>query len=266
MQKKTSISILEGNTLYRTLLTRMISSITDYVLVGIYGDVHTARTLLNDPSEVVIVDLEAGEEEDIFRFIRALNKMGTVSVIACSQQDHKIWMRKVFAIGVNGYIIKDSTYDEFRANLMLALKGGVPMSRSVVRNLVECVRKEILCGPSAELSESVSQTCQMIEEVLASPYSLKQENLSDFLSRQIGFSYHQLSMLFKKEMGINLSQYVILKKIEKVKLLIGENHFSLTQIANLMDYSSVAHLSTQFRKSTGVTPTEFKRIFSSSHS
>ena len=175
-------------------------------------------------------------------------------------------MRKVFAIGVNGYIIKDSSYDEFRAHLILALKGGIPMSRSVVRNLVESVRKEFFLAPSAGLSESVSLACQMIEEVLASPYSLKQENLSDFLSRQIGLSYHQLSILFKKEMGMNLSQYVILKKIERVKLLIGENHFSLTQIANLMDYSSVAHLSTQFRKATGVTPTEFKRIISFSQS
>lgn len=262
MHRKTSISILEGNPLYRTLLTRMISSISGYELDGIYHDVQTARMLLNKPSAVVILDLEAGVESEIFGLLGALNELGSVTVIACSQHDNEAWMRKVFAFGVNGYITKDSSYDEFRANLMLALKGGMPMSRSVVKHLVELVRRDLSHASTKALSESISLTCQIVDEVLLKPYSLKQENLSDHLSRRIGLSYHQLSIQFKKEMGVKLSQYVILKKIDLVKMMIQENRHSLTEIANLMDYSSVAHLSTQFRKVTGLTPSDFRRTFS----
>jgi AraC-like DNA-binding protein len=63
-------------------------------------------------------------------------------------------------------------------------------------------------------------------------------------------------------MGINLSHFVIMQRIEKVKGMIREGKFSLSQIANMMDYSSVAHLSAQFRKTTGFTPSEFKRTLS----
>jgi AraC-like DNA-binding protein len=60
-------------------------------------------------------------------------------------------------------------------------------------------------------------------------------------------------------MRINLSQYVIIRKIDRVKTMIQEDRHSLTQIANQMDYSSVAHLSAQFRKITGLSASEFKR-------
>jgi AraC family transcriptional regulator len=98
--------------------------------------------------------------------------------------------------------------------------------------------------------------------LLLSPFSLRQEKLSDFLSRGVGMSYHHLSLQFKKDMGINLSQYVINQRIERVKAMLREGNYSLSQIANMMDYSSVAHLSAQFRKITGLTPSEFKRTIS----
>lgn len=262
MYKKTTISILEANALYRTLLTRMISSIDGYVLDRVCPGVDAAHILLNQPSEVVIVDLESGKESEIFGFLRSLIELGKVNVIACSQEESAALTRQAFTIGVSGYVIKNSSYDEFRANLILALNGGMPVSRSVIRQLVKFVQDECSQASTTALSEPISLTCQIVDEVLLKPYSMKQENLSDHLSRRVGISYHQLSTQFKKEMGMKLSQYVILKKIDRVKMMIRENRHSLTQIANLMDYSSVAHLSAQFRKVSGLTPSDFRRSHS----
>ena len=259
MNKKTTISLLEGSALYRALLTRMISSIDGYALDRVYQDVESARMLMSEPSDVMIIDLEAGESGEIFRFIRQLVEKGTSSVIACSQQEDDLLMRQVFSSGATGYIVKNSSYDEFRANLMLGLSGGMPISRSVVERLVEVVHRDFSSSPNRGISQPVSLTCQLIDEVLSSPFSLRQENLSDFLSRRVGLSYHHLSNQFKKEMSVTLSQYVILKKIDRVKQMIREDHHSLTQIANVMDYSSVAHLSTQFRKIMGLTPSDYRR-------
>ncbi len=259
MHKKTTISILEGSPLYRSLLSRMISSIDGYALDKVFRDPKSAQVLITAPSDIVIIDLEAGEPGDIFSFFRKLIDVGAVSVIACSQQEDDLLMRQAFRSGASGYIVKNSSYEEFRANLMLALSGGMPLSRSVVRRLVEVVRRDSSRPVLSGISEPIALTCQLIEEVLASPFSLKHENLSDFLSRRVGISYHHLSIQFKKEMSVNLSQYMILKKIERVKDMIREDHHSLTQIANMMDYSSVAHLSTQFRKITGLTPSDYRR-------
>lgn len=259
MHKKTTISIIERNPLYASLMIRMISSIEGYALDKDYKDADSALELMTAPSDVVIIDLEAGEPGDIFGFFRKLIDKGTVSVIACSQQEDDLLMRQAFSSGASGYIVKNSAYEEFRANLMLALSGGMPLSRSVVRRLVEVVRRDFSQPILSGISQPIALTCQLIEEVLASPFSLKQENLSDFLSRRVGISYHHLSIQFKKEMSVNLSQYVILKKIDRVKQMIREDHHSLTQIANMMDYSSVAHLSTQFRKITGLTPSDYRR-------
>jgi len=238
----------------------MISSIDGYTLDRVYKNVESASCLTTHPSDVVIIDLESGETGEVLGLVRKLNELGSVSVIACSQKDNDLLMRQAFNAGATGYIVKHSSYDEFRANLTLALSGGMPISRSVVRRLVEVVRRDFSGPPDPGISEPVSLACQLIDEVLASPYSLKQENISHFLSRRIGLSYHQLSLQFKKEMGVNLSHYVILKKVERVKYMIREDHQSITQIANIMDYSSVAHLSAQFRKICGITPTEYRRV------
>jgi AraC-like DNA-binding protein/DNA-binding NarL/FixJ family response regulator len=263
MLKKTTISILEGTPLYRTLLTRMISSIDGYELVSVYQDVESAHQLLLQPSDVVVIDQDTGNPDKIMELMRRLNGLGSVSVIACSMQEDEILLRRVFSVGgVIGFIVKHSAYDEFRSNMMLAMNGGMPISRSIVRRLVNIVRHDFPKPPAHELSANVSLACQLINEVLSLPFSHNQENLSDFLSRRIGLSYHQLSLQFKKEMGINLSHFVIMQRIEKVKGMIREGKFSLSQIANMMDYSSVAHLSAQFRKTTGFTPSEFKRTLS----
>lgn len=85
-------------------------------------------------------------------------------------------------------------------------------------------------------------------------------NLSDFLSEVLGYEYNYLSNLFSEVEGTTIEKYVILQKIEKVKELIVYDELSLKEIAHQLGYSSVAYLSNQFKKVTGLTPSHFKTI------
>jgi AraC-like DNA-binding protein len=85
-------------------------------------------------------------------------------------------------------------------------------------------------------------------------------NYSTLIAGKLGKDYSYLSNLFSEVEGITIEQYVILQKIEKVKELLVYDELSLSQIADELGYSSVAHLSNQFKKVTGLTPSHFKSV------
>lgn len=85
-------------------------------------------------------------------------------------------------------------------------------------------------------------------------------NFSTFLSEKIHYEYHYLSHIFSEEMGVTIEHYIILHKIERAKELIAYTDLTLTEIAYKLHYSSVAHLSNQFKKVTKFTPSVFKHI------
>jgi YesN/AraC family two-component response regulator len=84
-------------------------------------------------------------------------------------------------------------------------------------------------------------------------------NWSSVLSEEMHYEYNYLSNLFSSVEGITLEQYIIRQKIEKVKELLFYDELNLSEIANKLGYSSVAHLSGQFKKITGFTPSEMKK-------
>lgn len=85
-------------------------------------------------------------------------------------------------------------------------------------------------------------------------------NLSDFLSEKLNHDYTYLSNLFSEVKGTTIEKFYLTHKIEKVKELIVYDELNLTEIAYMMHYSSVAHLSNQFKKITGLTPSHFKKL------
>lgn len=82
-------------------------------------------------------------------------------------------------------------------------------------------------------------------------------NLSDYLSEKLNYNYTYLANLFSEENGITIEKYYLTHKIERVKELILYDELNLTEIAWKLHYSSVSHLSNQFKKYTGLTPTQF---------
>lgn len=85
-------------------------------------------------------------------------------------------------------------------------------------------------------------------------------NLSELLSNELHHDYNYLSNLFSEVEGITIEKYFIAQKIEKVKELLVYDELSLSEIADRLNYSSVAYLSNQFKKVTGLTPSHFKQI------
>lgn len=83
---------------------------------------------------------------------------------------------------------------------------------------------------------------------------------STFLSEELGYDYTYLSNIFTAVKGISIQQYIILNRIELVKELILYDELNMTEISQKLHYSSVAHLSNQFKKITGLTPSAYRRL------
>jgi len=100
----------------------------------------------------------------------------------------------------------------------------------------------------------------VVIEMIHYDESLPKINISDFISQKVGYDYTYLSNIFSEVKGITLQQYIIMHRIEKVKELLLYDELSLTEIAYRLQYSSVAHLSNQFKKVTGLTPSFYKTL------
>lgn len=83
---------------------------------------------------------------------------------------------------------------------------------------------------------------------------------SYILSERLGLNYNYLSKVFSDSEGITIEKYIISQKIERIKELMTYGELNMTQIADKMNYSSVAHLSLQFKKNTGITPSGFRLL------
>jgi AraC-like DNA-binding protein len=101
--------------------------------------------------------------------------------------------------------------------------------------------------------------CTIIELVHFDENQIK-VNLSDYLSEKLNYNYTYLANLFSEVKGITIEKFYLTHKIEKVKEMILYDDLNLTEIAYKMHFSSVAHLSNQFKKFTGLTPSQFKNL------
>lgn len=100
-------------------------------------------------------------------------------------------------------------------------------------------------------------------EVIAfiqNPGTAEKKRFSEHLAHRLGQDYSSLSKLFSEVQGVTLEQYIISQKVERVKELLVYEELSVSEIALQLDYSSVSHLSRQFKKVTGLTPTHFKQV------
>jgi AraC family transcriptional regulator len=114
------------------------------------------------------------------------------------------------------------------------------------------------------LENSASKTINKIKSIIIQNLHYSGEvlkvNYSTLLSDEIGQEYSSLSKLFSSVEGITIEKFIVKQKIEKVKELLVYNELSLKEIAFKLKYSSVAHLSNQFKKETGMTPTQFQKL------
>ena len=116
---------------------------------------------------------------------------------------------------------------------------------------------ELLDDKKAILIEKIKD---VIIEMVHYTDEFPKVNYSNYISEKLHQDYTYLSNIFSEVKGITIQQYIINHKIERVKELLLYDELNLTQISYIMNYSSVAHLSKQFKKVTGLTPTFFKQL------
>ena len=116
---------------------------------------------------------------------------------------------------------------------------------------------ELMTDKRAMIIERIKNT---VIEMIHYTDALPKINFSNFLSEKLGYNYTYLANLFSETEGTTIEQFILRHRIERVKELIIYDEMSLTEIADKLHYSSVGHLSNQFKKITGLTPSFFKSL------
>lgn len=153
-----------------------------------------------------------------------------------------------------GIDVRSITLGEVVVN---GVKDQLPITK--IKNVLEENGFELIEDKSAKIIEKIKLT---ILDLVRSD-NLQQplhENYSDIIIEKLGLDYHYLSSLFSSVENITIEQYMILQKIERAKELLKYGELTLSEIAYKLGYSSVQHLSNQFRKVTGMTASQFKNI------
>jgi len=116
---------------------------------------------------------------------------------------------------------------------------------------------ELLDSKKSILVEKIKN---LILEMIHFTDEVPKVNYSDYISEKLGYDYTYLANTFSEVKGITIQQFIIKHKVEKIKELILYDELNLTEISYKLHYSSVAHLSNQFKKITGLTPSFYKKL------
>jgi AraC-like DNA-binding protein len=116
---------------------------------------------------------------------------------------------------------------------------------------------ELLDNKKSILIEKIKN---IITEMIHYSEELPKTNFSDYISEKLGYDYTYLSNIFTEVKGMTIQHFIILNKIERAKELLLYDEMNLTEISYALHYSSVAHLSNQFKKITGLSPTFFRKL------
>ncbi|RZL49288.1 MAG: AraC family transcriptional regulator [Pedobacter sp.] len=140
------------------------------------------------------------------------------------------------------------------------IRFGNPIPMEKYTTLVESLKEfgiEIVDNQKSILVQKIKNA---ILEMIYSDKGIQSLKISSYLSEKLNENYRTLSQVFTELSYISIENFIILHKIERVKQLLITENLSLTEISFMMNYSSVAYLSQQFKNITGITPTAFQRI------
>jgi AraC-like DNA-binding protein len=142
--------------------------------------------------------------------------------------------------------------------------GMVEMLENITEEQREQLKINLLKSGLELLDDKRSILIEKIKNVIVEMIHYSEEvpktNYSDHISAALDYDYTYLSNIFSEVKGITIQQFIIINKIERVKELLLYDELNLTEIAYKLHYSSVAHLSNQFKKVTGLSPSFFKKL------
>ena len=142
--------------------------------------------------------------------------------------------------------------------------GEVEIMENITFEKREMLKKGLLESGLELMDDKKSILIERIKNIIIEMIHHTEEeikvNFSDYLSEKLNHNYTYLANLFSEVQGTTIEQFIISHKIERIKELMIYGELNITEIAWKMNYSSVAHLSTQFKKVTGLSPSHFKQL------
>jgi len=142
--------------------------------------------------------------------------------------------------------------------------GMVEIRENISHNQHDLLKRNLLKSGLELLDDKKSIIINRIKSAIIDMVHYGDElptvNYSNYLAEKLGYHYKYLSNVFSEVKGITIQQYIILHKIEKAKELLLYEQLNLTEISYKLQYSSVAHLSNQFKKITGLSPSFYKKL------
>lgn len=161
-------------------------------------------------------------------------------------------------------ILVGQELEKLKINVKTIDLGVIEVSDSTSKLQLEQLKKNLLLSGLELLDDKKSILIEKIKIVIIEMIHYSdlepKVNYSDYISDKLGYDYTYLSNIFSEVKGITIQQFIIINKIEKVKELLIYDELNLTEISYRLHYSSVAHLSNQFKKVTGLSPTFFKQL------
>ncbi len=161
-------------------------------------------------------------------------------------------------------MVVKSEFEKLGLHTISVELGEVELQDSITENQKEILLENLQALGFDFIDDKKSKTIEKIKNLIVDLVHHKNSelkiNLSDYLVENLNQDYSTLSNLFSEVENITIEKYYISQKIEKVKELLIYNELSLSEIADILNYSNVAHLSNQFKKITGFTPTYFKQL------
>ena len=149
-------------------------------------------------------------------------------------------------------------------NYVIVDLGKVEILEDITQEQRERLSKNLLKSGLELLEDKKSILIEKIKNVITEMIHYSDElpkiNYSDYISEKLNYDYTYLANIFSEVKGITIQQYIIIHKIERVKELILYDELSLSEISYKLHYSSPAHLSNQFKKITGLTPSFYKQM------
>jgi AraC-like DNA-binding protein len=140
----------------------------------------------------------------------------------------------------------------------IEISGVVPPD--VMSELQQSLNRYSIFIVDNEKSQLIQRIKDTIVQMIYENEKLPSVTISQYLSDKLNFSYGYITNIFTEHTYSSIENFIIIQKIERAKKLIIEEHLTLTEVSYKLNYSSVAYLSSQFKKVTGLTPSAFKRI------
>lgn len=161
-------------------------------------------------------------------------------------------------------IVVKEILKEMNLHFILVELGEVEIMETISDEQRELLKNELLESGLELMDDKKSILIEKIKTIIIQLIHHTEEdikiNFSDYLSEILHHNYNYLANMFSEVQGITIEHFIINHKVEKIKELMIYGELTITEIAYKMNYSSVAHLSTQFKKVTGLSPSHFKHL------